>query len=59
MIRSLPLDAAIDAEDSIAVSDRSRSHLADLRYLGCRQSLEEPVNDCAGCLFAPKFLDFR
>jgi hypothetical protein len=29
------------------------------RYLGCKQNLEEPVNDRFGCLFASKGLDLR
>jgi site-specific recombinase XerD len=29
------------------------------RYLGCKQNLEEPVNDRFGCLFASRLVDLR
>ena len=35
------------------------SVLTTERYLGCKQNLEEPVNDRFGCLFAPKVGDSR
>lgn len=35
------------------------SVLTTERYLGCKQNLEEPVNDRFGCLFAPKSVDLR
>lgn len=35
------------------------SVLTTERYLGCKQNLEEPVNDRFGCLFAPKPVDLR
>jgi hypothetical protein len=34
------------------------SVLTTERYLGCKQNLEEPVNDRFGCLF-PRTLDLR
>lgn len=35
------------------------SVLTTERYLGCKQNLEEPVNDRFGCLFAPTPVDLR
>lgn len=35
------------------------SVLTTERYLGCKQNLEEPVNDRFGCLFAPNPVDLR
>ncbi|RZU39376.1 site-specific recombinase XerD [Edaphobacter modestus] len=35
------------------------SVLTTERYLGCKQNLEEPVNDRFGCLFAPGTVDLR
>jgi integrase len=35
------------------------SVLTTERYLGCKQNLEEPVNDRFGCLFARASLDVR
>lgn len=35
------------------------SVLTTERYLGCKQNLEEPVNDRFGCLFAPPSVDLR
>jgi hypothetical protein len=34
------------------------SVLTTERYLGCKQNLEEPVNDRFGCLFAPDIRGF-
>jgi integrase len=35
------------------------SVLTTEQYLGCKQNLEEPVNDRFGCLFVPKPVDLR
>ena len=35
------------------------SVLTTERYLGCKQNLEEPVNDRFGCIFVPKLFDLR
>jgi site-specific recombinase XerD len=35
------------------------SILTTERYLGCKQNLEEPVNDRFGCLFARVSVDLR
>jgi site-specific recombinase XerD len=35
------------------------SVLTTERYLGCKQNLEEPVNDRFGCLFASTWVDLR
>jgi integrase len=35
------------------------SVLTTERYLGCKQNLEEPVNDRFGCLIAPRTVDLR
>jgi len=35
------------------------SVLTTERYLGCKQNLEEPVNDRFGCLFAPSPVELR
>jgi len=35
------------------------SVLTTERYLGCKQNLEEPVNDRFGCLFARTSVDLR
>ena len=35
------------------------SVLTTERYLGCKQNLEEPVNDRFGCLFASALVDLR
>ena len=35
------------------------SVLTTERYLGCKQNLEEPVNDRFGCLFARTNVDLR
>jgi len=35
------------------------SVLTTERYLGCKQNLEEPVNDRFGCLFARKSVGLR
>jgi hypothetical protein len=35
------------------------SVLTTERYLGCKQNLEEPVDDRFGCLFAPRLIDLR
>lgn len=35
------------------------SVLATERYLGCKQSLEEPVNDRFGCLYPRPMADLR
>ena len=35
------------------------SVLTTERYLGCKQNLEEPVNDRVGCLFARTSVDLR
>jgi hypothetical protein len=55
-------------ERSFAISDLNGriqfllghvSVLTTERYLGCKQNLEEPVNDRFGCLFARISVDLR
>jgi hypothetical protein len=57
MRQALPCEWRRIGTDSVLLGHVSV--LTTERYLGCKQNLEEPVNDRFGCLFAPKTLDLR